>query len=387
MQIDKYHVIVGFTPSSVKALAGYVLKGKPEVLNMVEVVLPGLLEQGRIVDQKKAISCVKDALEQVSKSLNSTIGSVGVLTPSFAPVIKPVKVESATVGQTISKTDVKNCVNLIVKNVKLEERGVLLDVIPFGYELDENKGFNLGLPYGKEAERISLYASKVFEKTSLTNEFKEVLKKAGYSVDFSEVSPYAIGTYFQRNLQGLEEGLILSLEEKETLFAFIRKGVILSVGQAPFGYGEAYESIQSTFSLPYEATKKYLSLFGLLGGEPEGFKTQEGIGLEAFRETAKMAFTAYLDKVKEFLLKTFSSLPAILLSGSGSLVQGLPQLAANQFKTSLSIGKVSSFGARERRYSDVLGGLLLAEMHSFNGQGDSQTRLLARREESLNRGA
>lgn len=386
MQIERYHVVVSFTPSRVKALAGYVLKGKPVVLNMVEVMLEDLLVDGKIKDAAKATYCVKDALDQIAKSLNGIIGSVGVITPAFSPEIRPVHVESATVGQTITKTDVKNCVSLIKKNVKIEERGALLDVVPFGFELDDKEGLSLGLPYGKAAEKINLYASKIFEQTSLTNEFREAVKKAGYAVGFSNLSPYAIGTYFEKNLLGKEEGLILSLEEKQSSYAFVRQGVLMNVGQAQFGYGEAFADLSKKFSMAYSDAMKDAFLFGLVGHDPAGFKSEEGIDLEEFRKEAVASFDSYLDKVLQFLYRGFESLPDVLLVGSGSLLQGFPQLVANHLEASLSVGKVSSFGARERRYGDVLGGLLLAEMHSFLGQTDSQTRLLERTTESLNRG-
>lgn len=380
----KFHVVASFTADSVKVIAGYVFEGKPRVLNAVQVGVPGLLSGYEVSEASKGTLALKEAIEKTEKALGAHIERVGVLSPSPAVEIVPVHTDSATVGDEASTTDVKNCVSIIAKNVPVEERRDLADVVPFGFRMDEGP-LRFALPYGEKGERLDLFASKVFVDASALSPFVAMVKNAGLSVLFANSLTYAIGRYFLPSVlaQG-KEAVIVSLSRHEVRLAGIKGGILHRADALSQGWEEALNQTCQKLGMSEEDALSNLRLFGLNSPLKKAFPAKGKGTVEAFSQALTEEITPLLTAVKARVeeLDENASTPCVL-TGSGSLLDGIAPLASSLWNRAVSLGKVRAFGARQRGFADLVGGLLLCEDHSFQKESaDRTTTVLTRREEA-----
>ena len=70
----KFTTVVSIYADGVKAMAGYVMNNMPYVANAVDVGCSGLVVDGQLVDQNRAVEAIQKAVGELEKNILNEIG-------------------------------------------------------------------------------------------------------------------------------------------------------------------------------------------------------------------------------------------------------------------------------------------------------------------------
>lgn len=392
----KFTTVVSIYPDGVKVMAGYVMNNMPYVANAVDVGCSGLVVDGQLVDQNRAVEAIQKAVGELAKNMNQNINNVALLLPCEGCTLINDKKGTYISNVTCNYTDVKNCVNIFGNSLSYDKDAYSIDIVPLFYQYassqneEEDKKTYFDFHLGKTCRLLSITSAGILMKRSTYDQFIDVVRKAGFDISFKNISTYASAFYYYKKMVNFSTKNRLSnlvyvyLENSFTGFAFLKNGFITKVIDIPYGIQNVVNKISSDLKISKAKADDLLQSIGVDPTIPIPMKIENGFSQIEFIEEAKNGLKELFDKIDKVIKNecanngSYVAPNVMLLSGSGSLINGIVDYSESTLGIKTADLPVNLIGAHLRTYTDLAGGLLLADRHTYLGSNDSMTRVLAR---------
>ena len=125
----KFTTVVSIYPDGVKAMAGYVMNNMPYVANAVDIGCSGLVVDGQLVDQNRAVEAIQKAVGELAKNMNQNINNVALLMPCEGCTLINDKKGTYISNVTCNYTDVKNCVNIFGNSLSYDKDAYYINML------------------------------------------------------------------------------------------------------------------------------------------------------------------------------------------------------------------------------------------------------------------
>ena len=281
------------------------------------------VEMGRVTNLpvEKIIEALKEVLKQSGVTSDSTALSISVQSSLIFTIELPPQIKESEISQIVS-TEARKYIPVPITEVSLDY--FLLPQKEPSFEEINNPDF---VP-NKELKTEVLVVAIQNEAVS---KLRSVISQCNLSASFFEVEIFSsIRSNFEHELSPV---LLVDFGASRTKLSLIEFGMVKGYHTINRGGADITDSISKSLSIPYEKAEELKKEFGLFG-DPADKNLAEIIKVHTdyiFSETNNVLL-GYEKKYNRTISK-------IIFSGGGALLKGLKEVATNEFKAEIEIGR------------------------------------------------
>lgn len=195
--------IIEISSTKVKLLVGCMVNETPIVVYRATREIPGVFENGNLVNRDKLISVLSTLknIRDESARMEISINEVNLVLPINGLAIYQTRKTTTTVTREsgrVEQIDIENVINQ-VKNEKIPEELEVVEVAPAAFYLDDGKKYaNANAIIGAVSSRsISVDAFLHCLPKGTKAAFNTILQEAGFRVLRNSIQPYAEVSLFE----------------------------------------------------------------------------------------------------------------------------------------------------------------------------------------------
>lgn len=376
-------------------LIGYELSGSPIVLYTKEMPVSSYFEDGELVDKEglaKALSSFHH-FDDDSIKLRGDIAEISLVIPPLGLKIYQKMETSLSVSPTkeIARIDLANVIAQ-VQNEPIPGGNETVDIIPGQFILDNGETY-VKPPLGQKSATLTVKAKIHTLPHDLYSEVKSLCVLSNFRTKKIAVAPYCEALLFATDPSLPKSCLLIDMGSKLTTITLIGEGEPYNSGFFKKGGDDLTLDISDGFGIPYVEAEKIKKRYGYdkrsLSFDPPLIKGVDGhIGEETsyyqkdLNSVIESYFEGYMAKLANAISTLlepyrgqFDELP-IIITGGASKLNGLQAFFDKAFpKRKLYLGIPKVIGARDPRYSALLG--LVLSSSSYIGSLEDQYRGVA----------
>lgn len=371
---NKIITTLEISSTSVKSVTGYLLDGKPIILNAECVTLPvDAMKESMINDYGAVTKAVNQVLSQVKEKLKRQVTAVTLVVPSIGFEVYQHEQTTSIVSpiSEIERIDIEN-VRSQVSKVRISEGQSIIDVIADKYIYDG--GESVEPPLGKTSNELTIKAKLHAAPTVIVESYKRIVNQAGLKISRIVASVYA-GAEVIRNLGKLPESYILvDLGAELINAALIGENRVYTSTFNRYGSNYMTAALADNLGITFDAAQHLKEKYGY-DSRKTSYSTPImscNVGTKKVEITNSLyndqmygiasKFVIEINKaVKEIQAEDayYETLPLIFVGG-GNKLNGLLELIKDLIKPQSAIF-VNSFalGARDGKFFNCVGALIV----------------------------
>ncbi len=379
-----YGIDVGTT--KIVALAGRVdpRRGWVEVLSKGEAPSRGL-RRGMIVDRELAAESIAAAIDDCEVSGGRVI--VGIAGGHLSSFNTEVTLLNRGRNRTVTRRFIRR-LEEEAHRVELDEDARVLHVVPRGYVLDGTEGVKN--PVGLAARKVTLRAHVVCGAVSSIQNLLAAVEDCGVRVSRVVLEPLASAEACLSQEEREEGVILLDIGGGTTDIAVFQRGALSHTDVIPLG-GQSFSSdLAYGLKIPVERAERLKLRYGTVLSTAVDPVAAVGLGgrhynahfMSQILECRAREILEYArDSIREARLPT--SLPAgAVLTGGGSLLDGMPELAEDILRTRVRTARPRHVRGQVKpiqkpQYSTAVGLLYLAAKNDHAGPESKGARALS----------
>ena len=377
----KQSAIIEITSDSLKLLIGYEENGKPVTLYTKELSTVGMISNGAITDPESLIATLKSLhhIQDPIAKLEITINDICLILPPLGLAIYQTRRGTNTVNAPgpIVETDIRNVVGM-VKGEKVQDGYEVVDIIPEEFIIDGEHHYAVP-PLGQNARYLDIVALIHTLPKGYVDSYLGVLADAGFSVRRTSVSSFAAGRALLSEEAVPQQCILFDIGARLSTLSLIGQGKVFYAETFLSAGDDLTEYIASALNIPAHIAEELKRRYGydtrtrtyranLAADYPdiEQEITQKELN-DAIEKFFESSFSVLLKNAMDKLFTNGAGIDAlpIVLTGGTSLLRGLVPLMQNLLPShDFFLYKPTSIGARDPRYMNLLGFVLIAGHYS-----------------------
>jgi type IV pilus assembly protein PilM len=275
---------------------------------------------------EKTTEALQEVLKLSGASSSVPCFSIPVQLALIFVIDLPAQVKESEIA-SIVPTEARKYIPLPITEVALDYFVFPKKELSF-QEMNMNKGEEGGdaTPAQKEKTAVLVVATQ----NDAIAKYRSLLSLSNLSASFFEIEVFSsIRSNFEHELSPV---LLMDFGASRTKLSIIEFGMLKSFHSVERGGADISRSISEAMNIPFIEAEKMKKEFGLLtGGADKNLADIIGVHINyIFLETNNVLLD-YEKKHNRVISK-------VIFTGGGSLMKGLPEIAANNFRAEVSIG-------------------------------------------------
>jgi len=267
---------------------------------------------------------VAEALKEVLKQSGSTATSAGFSIPAQSSLIFTIDLPAQ-----VKESDMQSIVSIEArKYIPVPITEVSLDY--FTLPRKEPSFEELNDPSKKETSEEKMSALVVATQNDAVARCRSIVSQSGITAAFFEIEIFSsVRSNFEHELSPV---LLMDFGASRTKLSIVEFGMVKNYHTVERGGAYITDSIAKSLSIPFSEAEKIKKEFGLFGS-PDQKELADIIKLHVdyiFSETNNTLLN-YEKKYNRVITK-------VILSGGGSLLKGLKEVAVNNFRAEVTTG-------------------------------------------------
>jgi cell division protein FtsA len=338
-------------------------KGKSEPVVLATGISPTLgMRSGYVVNVDAVSGSISKAVKQAENVLGIKIrrACVSIGGISLSSTISTGSVIISKADQEITNLDVAKVIANSEENLDIVNKKII-HTIPVAYKLDGKDIFVR--PEGLKGIKLEVKTLFVTCLKQNMDDLTTAFALAKIDVDELTASPIVTGNILLGNKQKIAGCIIMDIGAETVSTAVFENGLPISVAVFPIGSMDITKDIALGLRISLEEAES-IKLGSVIGGDYSKKKVDEIV--EARLSDIFELVGNQLKRIKRFEL-----LPAgIIITGSGSYINNIAEIAKNQLKLPVKVGPVDSslnnkFKVRDNSWYTALG-LALSQSEEFS---------------------
>ena len=372
--MDKPIACIQVTSTSIKLLIGYEKGGSPVAVYTREVPIPGIVKEGKIVDEAAFIEALKGVRNYEDPNIRTRVNIHEcslVLPPLGLQIYQNDKITNVVSSSNeVAKIDITNVVSL-VKKEPVASGLQIVDIIPDVFILDSGERYS-DPPLGKRSSSLAINAKIHAVSADVPTSLERLFTAAEIRISKKHVSTYCLSLLHASYPDLPTSYIMVDYGAKLTTVSLIGKGVPYCSSTFYMGSDDLTDAIAESLVISKEEAEKLKIERGydtrkssynphIGGGAGTSFFTQKELNaaIESHYESYGTMLTNAIAAMLSQYQGRLDKLP-LIITGGGAGLYGLKDILGHLFPNrELHFARPRSLGAREYKYSALLG-LLLA---------------------------
>lgn len=378
--MEKPVTVIEISDTQIRLAVAYVKQDKVNIIHLVERPITNLISRGEIVDFQtlsQILSSMKEFKDETTKE-KITVNEATLILPSIGLNVFQSEKTTNVVSPygTIATIDIENVVSLVQKE-SVPSGSEIVDIIPDSFILEMGRQF-VNPPINERSNSVTINAKIHTLPTRVVSDYKRVLDAARIHVRKMCVSSYAISE-LARNVGDIPNSYILvDMGADQSNISLIGNNTPFETISFPSGGNDLVKRIVENLRISDVDALELVKKFGL-DERPLTYKPViaracvDGVNHEYDQESLNNVIRKFFleeyftqfDVAFQTLMKNYpeqvKKLP-VVFTGGLSKTYGFANLARSIFTKNQSIHFLEpmTFGARDARYSTLVGALYVA---------------------------
>lgn len=323
------------------------------------------IKKGIIIDDDKVINCLKNAFNEVNKSLGIKVDKVVTSVPINNAKYTLTEGYTSITGDdgVITSDDILNSLQASIYN-KIPENEELVTVMPIKYVIDnKNEVVN---PRGIKADKLSVLSMMVTVPKKNLYRHINVLSKVG--VEVVDILFNSIGDYYCYKDKTFDKEVVgvINIGSDKTELTIFNNNIITNSTLLADGSNEIDKDISYVYNLPIEKASKIRNMFLVLDKEyankNEVYETKDNSNIKIkinqyeVSEIAENKLIEILEKSKKELNHlTKKDFRYIIITGGIGNIPGFDKVCKQIFQDKAVVKPIDKIGIRSFVYSSSYG--------------------------------
>ncbi len=287
---------------------------------------------GRVTNlpAEKVIEAIKEVLKDSGVATSSVALSIPIQSSLIFPIELPAQVKESEMS-SIVPTEARKYIPLPISEVSLD-----YFVLP-KKESSFEESNNPDLP---KAPEIKTEVLVVAIQNDVISKYRSVVSQCNLDAGFFEIEIFAsVRSNFNHELSPV---MLLDFGASRTKLSLVEFGMVKNYHTINRGGADITDAISKSLSIPFSKAEEMKKEFGLLENEKE----------KSLSDIIKVHIDYIFSETNNVLLgyekKYDRTISKVIITGGGSLLKGLKEMAANNFHAEIEIGRpFSKIGAPE----------------------------------------
>lgn len=380
--MKNFTYVLDIGTGSIKLLTGYILEGRPLIVDVQMTRFPLLSREGKMSDPTKVAQEIKKLIKKTEEILNVKIDQLIVNNIPINYLIFQAQNTTNVVNPQgyISNLDINNLASLFRRS-NYDDQHTLLTIIPNYYEIVDQKITETPLNYISDS--ITLDALLHYNSVLVYDDYRDVCAQLDIPIR-RVIGDNLASSEANRLLRfsGLEEYFLLDVGASFTNLSFVHKHQLIFSTSFFVGGDHLTNLIASRFNLSFEIAQNLKEKFGY---EKRDNYYDGVVYTQIIEDTPKYLAQSDLNLIMEDFFRDYfeqleynfdqlgeklrnatnlKKVPLILVGG-GSKLKGLTNLFEKHLPSHQVIkAKYEVLGARSQEFSVALGLLMVGSRHS-----------------------
>lgn len=349
----KNNIVVGLDigSSKVSVVVGKIEEGLIHIIGAGRVANSGM-RKGIVVDIEDCVSATSAALEEAERMAGVPLESayVGMSGAHISSSMSKGVIAVSRADGEITKTDYERVVEA-ARAVALPPNREIIDVIPRDFIVDGQGGIKD--PVGMTGIRLETEALVIGGQTAAIKNLSKCVFQAGLKIEDIVYTPIALANSFLTKKQKDVGVLLVDIGAGTTSVTVFEEGDMIYTNVIAIGSGHITNDLAIGLRTAIETAEKVKLEFGVASsdgiaanarvdltklGPNEDGKVERKMIAEIIEERLKELFSMVRDELKS--IGKDGMLPAgVILTGGGSLLEGIVDFAKAELKLPAQIGK------------------------------------------------
>lgn len=286
----------------------------------------GALDVGRVTNLsvEKISEAVKEVFKQSGVTATSGAFSIPVQSSLIFTVELPASIKESEIGSIVS-TEARKYIPVPITEVSLDY--FILPQKESSFEEMNTVVNDSNIPL-KEADKKNVLV--VATQNDAISRYRSIVSQSSLTASFFEIEIFSsIRANFEHELSPV---LLMDFGASRTKLSVIEFGMVKSYHTIDRGGGDISQSISQSLSIPFSEAEKMKKEFGLFGNPVE--KSLSDI----IKIHVDYIFSETNNVLLEYGKKYNRTISKVIFTGGGSLLKGLPEVAANNFRAEIEVG-------------------------------------------------
>ncbi|TSC77715.1 MAG: Type IV pilus assembly protein PilM [Parcubacteria group bacterium Gr01-1014_24] len=304
-------------------------KGGKAILETYGAIALGpyaILDAGRVTNLsvEKVAEALKEVLKQSGVTISSAAFSIPVQSSLIFTVELPAVIKEGEMA-TIISTEARKYIPVPITEVSLDY--FILPKKESSFEEMNAPINNSDIPQ-KPTDKINVLV--VATQNDAISKYRSIVSQCSLSASFFEIEIFSsIRANFEHELSPV---LLMDFGASRTKLSIVEFGMVKSYHTIDRGGADISDSISKSLSVPFSEAEKMKKEFGLFGNPLE----------KSLSDIIKIHIDYIFSETNNVLLgyeKRYNrTISKVIFTGGGSLLKGLPEIAANNFRAEIEIG-------------------------------------------------
>ena len=323
------------------------------------------IKNGVIVDDDEVIHTLKNAFDEVNKSLGIKVDKVVTSVPinNARYTLTDGYTTITNENKLISSDDILNTLQASIYN-KIPENEELVTIMPIKYVVDnQNEVVN---PRGYHADKLSVLAMMVTVPKKNLYRHISILSKVG--IEVVDILFNSIGDYYCFKEKKFDDEVcaVINIGSEKTELTTFNKGIITNSTLLADGSNEIEKDISYVYNIDIDKANKIKEMFLLLDKEfannNELYETRDNSNIKIKINQYEVSEIAE-NKIKEILEKskkelnhlTKKEIRYIIITGGVGNIPGFDSICKQVFNEKTIVKPIKTIGIRNLMYSSSYG--------------------------------
>ncbi len=284
------------------------------------------LDMGRVTNLsvEKIAEALKEVLKQSGITTVSGAFSIPVQSSLIFTVELPTQVKENGLA-TIIPTEARKYIPVPITEVSLDY--FILPQKESSFEEINTVADNSNIPQkGTEKTNVLVVATQ----NDAIARYRSIVSQCSLTASFFEIEIFSsIRANFERELSPV---LLIDFGASRTKLSIVEFGMVKSYHTIERGGADITDSISKSLSIPFSEAEKMKKEFGLFGNPTEKSLT------DIIRIHVDYIFSETNNALLEYEKRYDRTISKVIFSGGGSLLKGLKEVAANNFRAEIEVG-------------------------------------------------
>ena len=304
-------------------------KGSKAILETYGAIALGpydALDVGRVTNLPvpKIAEALKEVLKQSGVTATSGAFSIPVQSSLIFTIELPAQVPESEMT-TIIPTEARKYIPVPITEVSLDYFTLPKKESSFEEMNTTENSTNISQKLG---DKINVLV--VATQNNAISRYRSIISESNLSASFFEIEIFSsIRANFEHELSPV---LLMDFGASRTKLSIVEFGMVKSYHTVERGGADITDSISRSLSIPFGEAEKMKKEFGLFGNPTE----------KSLADIIKIHIDYIFSETNNVLLgyeKRYNrTISKIIFTGGGSLLKGLPEVAANNFRAEIEIG-------------------------------------------------
>ena len=285
------------------------------------------LDMGRVTNLsvEKIAEALKEVLKQSGITTVSGAFSIPIQSSLIFTVELPTQVKENGLA-TIIPTEARKYIPVPITEVSLDY--FILPQKESSFEEINTVADNSNIPQkGTEKTNVLVVATQ----NDAIARYRSIVSQCSLTASFFEIEIFSsIRANFERELSPV---LLIDFGASRTKLSIVEFGMVKSYHTIERGGADITDSISKSLSIPFSEAEKMKKEFGLFGNPTEKSLT------DIIRIHIDYIFSETNNALLEYEKRYDRTISKVIFSGGGSLLKGLKEVAANNFRAEIEVGR------------------------------------------------